>query len=276
MMLRRVACVLLCLVEGAAPMRLPRRFGGGQPWQPRRLAAGGAALLLGGVGPRRALALGREASLSAKLGGVPAFYVANARGSPYLLNKEAEGAQECVIFLEPRDAERLLSEMTQASPQLSDARINCVGLDKALTMLKRKPVPSGNVARDGRELVLRYRLSPSARQLGNARGRLGKLFSGKTLPCFVCPDLVIKGKTPVFLALEDLNAAWATAAGGDAAPAPVVDVHNLLDLVVASEQPDALGDFDALLFYPEPHAVAYVRDNRKRGNRQSRLHASIA
>ena len=265
--------VLVVAVVGA--MNLPRRFGGQSNNGPRRALAGaaGAALL---AKPLSAVAFGREAALADKLGAVPAFFVANSRGSPYLLNKEAEGAQECVIFLEPRDAERLLSEMTQASPQLSDARINCVGLDKALTMLKRKPVPSGNVARDGRELVLRYRLSPSARQLGNARGRLGKLFSGKTLPCFICPDLVIKGKTPVFLALEDLNAAWATAAGGDAAPAPVVDVHNLLDLVVASEQPDALGDFDALLFYPEPHAVAYVRDNRKRGNRQSRLHASIA
>ena len=272
MMLRRVACVLLCLVEGAAPMRLPRRFGGGQPWQPRRLAAGGAALLLGGVGPRRALALGREASLSAKLGGVPAFYVANARGSPYLLNKEAEGAQECVIFLEPRDAEALLSEMTQASPQLSDARVFCVGLDKALGMLKRKPQPSGNVARNGKELVLRYRLQPSAKQLQNARGRLGKLFDTKTLPCFICPELAVGGKTPVFMALEDLTEAWATQGTGRP---PNVDVHNLLDLVVASELPDAMGDFDDLLFYPQPGAVKYVRSNRKRGNMNSRLHASI-
>ena len=54
-----------------------------------------------------------------------------------------------------------------------------------------------------------------------------------------------------------------------------VDVHNLLDLVVASELPDAMGDFDDLLFYPQPGAVKYVRSNRKRGNMNSRLHASI-
>ena len=41
------------------------------------------------------------------------------------------------------------------------------------------------------------------------------------------------------------------------------------------ELPDAMGDFDDLLFYPQPGAVKYVRSNRKRGNMNSRLHASI-
>lgn len=252
-------------------MNLPRRFGGQSNNGPRRALAGaaGAAVL---AKPLTAVAFGREAALADKLGAVPAFFVANSRGSPYLLNKEAEGAQECVIFLEPRDAEALLSEMTQASPQLSDARVFCVGLDKALGMLKRKPQPSGNVARNGKELVLRYRLQPSAKQLQNARGRLGKLFDTKTLPCFICPELAVGGKTPVFMALEDLTNAWATQGTGRP---PNVDVHNLLDLVVASELPDAMGDFDDLLFYPQPGAVKYVRSNRKRGNMNSRLHASI-
>ena len=143
--------VLVVAVVGA--MNLPRRFGGQSNNGPRRALAGaaGAALL---AKPLSAVAFGREAALADKLGAVPAFFVANSRGSPYLLNKEAEGAQECVIFLEPRDAEALLSEMTQASPQLSDARVFCVGLDKALGMLKRKPQPSGNVARNGKELKL--------------------------------------------------------------------------------------------------------------------------
>ena len=261
--------VLVVAVVGA--MNLPRRFGGQSNNGPRRALAGaaGAALL---AKPLSAVAFGREAALADKLGAVPAFFVANSRGSPYLLNKEAEGAQECVIFLEPRDAEALLSEMTQASPQLSDARVFCVGLDKALGMLKRKPQPSGNVARNGKELVLRYRLQPSAKQLQNARGRLGKLFDTKTLPCFICPELAVGGKTPVFMALEDLTEAWATQGTGRPAN---VDVHNLLDLVVASELPDAMGDFGDLLFYPQPGAVKYVRSNRKRGNMNSRLHASI-
>ena len=36
---------------------------------------------------------------------MPAFYVVNARGSPYLLNRESEGVQECLIFMQPADAE---------------------------------------------------------------------------------------------------------------------------------------------------------------------------
>merc|ERR1719263_423905 len=146
-------------------------------------------------------------------------------------------------------------------------------MDKALGMLRRKPAPTGNVGRGGRELLLRYRLSPAAEQLGNARARLGKLFNQKMLPCFVCPDLQIKGKTPAFLDLRDLEAAWAAAAPGRASPN--VDVHNLLDLVLAPEQPGANGDFDKLAFYPTAGAVAYVRKHRRRGNRVSRLHASI-
>merc|ERR1719171_1812635 len=46
-----------------------------------------------------------KVTLSDKLRNVPAFFVANSRGSPYLINKEQEGAQECVIFLEPGDAD---------------------------------------------------------------------------------------------------------------------------------------------------------------------------
>ena len=73
----------------------------------------------------------QQGTLSDKLRNVPAFFVAISRGSPYLINKEQEGAQECVIFLEPGDAEQLLKEMVQASPMLADARVMCVGLDRA-------------------------------------------------------------------------------------------------------------------------------------------------
>jgi len=275
---------MVCLVwHAACALHFPGGgrfgFGGGEApgGGPRRALAGAGAALLA-LGPAKASALGKGTPpLSERINAIPAFYVANARGSPYLLNREAEGAQECVIFLEPADAERLLSEMTQASPQLSDARVMCVGLDKALGMLRRKPTPTGNVGRGGKELLLRYRLSPPAAQLGNARSRLGKLFNNKMLPCFVCPELVIKGRTPAFLDLDDLKKAWAAANPSGAAPN--VDVHNLLDLVVASEQPaeaGAKGDFDALAFYPAPGAVEYVRKHRRRGNRISRLHAAIA
>ena len=92
-----------------------------------------------------------KVTLSDKLRNVPAFFVANSRGSPYLINKEQEGAQECVIFLEPGDAEQLLKEMVQASPMLADARVMCVGLDRALAMLARPATPTGNVHK-GRQL----------------------------------------------------------------------------------------------------------------------------
>lgn len=265
--------LLLALVAQSAALQ----FHGGRSWFGnddgglRRMMAGGAGAAA--LAMRPASALAREPPLGDKLGAVPAYFVANARGSPYLLNKESEGAQECVIFLEPSDAEQLLSEMTQASPQLSDARVFCVGLDKAIGMLKRKPVSSGNVAKNGKQLVLRYRLAPSAKSLTSARSRLGKLFNQKMLPCFICPDLQIKGKTPVFMDIADLNKAWETAVPGGRQPN--IDVHNLLDLVVASEQPDAQGDFDKLIFYPRPESLNYVRRNRRKGNLNSRLHVSI-
>ena len=39
------------------------------------------------------------------------------------------------------DAEQLLKEMVQASPMLADARVMCVGLDRALAMLARPATP---------------------------------------------------------------------------------------------------------------------------------------
>lgn len=104
-----------------------------------------------------------------RLAAVPVFFVSNGRGSPYLLNREKEGVQECLIFLDPDDAETLVHEMTQASPQLKDARVFCIGLDRALAMAQRRPMPSGNVDRNGRELTLRYRFQPAKAQIEGAR-----------------------------------------------------------------------------------------------------------
>lgn len=225
-----------------------------------------------------------------RLASIPVFFVANGRGSPYLLNREKEGAQECVIFVDPADAESLVNEMTQASPQLTDARVFCIGLDRALAMAQRKPTLSGNVDRNGRELTLRYRIQPSQAQVDGAKKKLTgvqKRAAESMLPCFIAPDLEAKRggvkTTPVFLALEDLRntygEVYAMKKGGPKKKEPKqVLVYNLIDLILSSEQPDAqyTSDFGKLVFFPMPEAVNYVRKARKRGNGVARLHATIA
>lgn len=225
-----------------------------------------------------------------RLASIPVFFVANGRGSPYLLNREKEGAQECVIFVDPADAESLVNEMTQASPQLTDARVFCIGLDRALAMAQRKPTFSGNVDRNGRELTLRYRIQPAQSQIDGAKKKLSgvqKRAAESMLPCFIAPDLEAKRgavkTTPVFLNLEDLRntygEVYALKKGGGKKKEPKqVLVYNLIDLILSSEQPDAqfTNDFGKLIFYPMPEAVNYVRNARKRGNGAARLHARLA
>lgn len=127
------------------------------------LAAANAAQMESGL-PIRQRSL-NNFSPRERLAAVPVFFVSNGRGSPYLLNREKEGVQECLIFLDPDDAETLVHEMTQASPQLKDARVFCIGLDRALAMAQRRPMLSGNVDRNGRELTLRYRFQPAKAQI---------------------------------------------------------------------------------------------------------------
>lgn len=243
---------------------------------------------LGGRGARRPFGFSRrslsEVSLKERLGAVPAFYVVNARGSPYLLNRESEGVQECLIFMQPADAEALLSEMVQSSPSYSDARVLCVGMDRAFDLMRKPPVPTGNSNKAGKPLVLRYRLQPSAEAIKASQKRLGPksaVTKNEMLPCFINSKLTVPRRgtraTPVFLSLDDLEATWRSVApqkSGKTAPAQY-EVHNLLDILIASEQPDAPEVFDKLVFFPQPSAVEYVRSMRRRGNSISRLNARL-
>lgn len=218
-----------------------------------------------------------ETSVRDRLAAIPCFYVANNRGSPYLLNKEKEGVQECLIFLDPEDAESLVAEMSQASPQLSDARVYCFGMDRALALAQRKPTPSGNYGRDGKQLMLRYRIQPAQSQVEGARKCRG---ANQILPCFIAPEMQVKKNgfesMPVFLDLEDLETTWKDLAEAKGIKKkPYVECRNLIDLVLAAEQPDARGPFERLMFYPMPRTVDYVRHARKHGNGLARLHARL-
>lgn len=222
-----------------------------------------------------------DTSVRDRLASIPCFFVANNRGSPYLLNKEKEGAQECLIFLDPEDAERLVAEMAQASSQLSDARVYCFGMDRALALAQRKPTPSGNYGRDGQQLMLRYRIQPAQSQVEGARkAKLGKLGS-QILPCFIAPEMQVTKNgfqsLPVFLDLEDLESTWkdVAAAKGINKKMPYVECRNLIDLVLAAEDEEARGPFNKLMFYPMPRTVDYVRRARKHGNGVARLHARL-
>jgi len=162
----------------------------------------------GGTRLRRKLS---DFTVRERLAAIPVFYVANARGSPYLLNRVKEGVQECLIFMDPLDAEQLLSEMCQASPQLTDARIFCTSMDRAMNLLQRKPTPTGNLDARGRELLLRYRIQPSEREVEIASKKIGNK-AQNIVPCYVSEQLEYrKGGTtvvPVFLSSDDLIDAW--------------------------------------------------------------------
>jgi len=276
--MRRAA--IITLVVSVQALRFGGPPGGRRPSaddgnnRRRRGAAVLGMVALGAPTAASAKKKSNKVTLSDKLRNVPAFFVANSRGSPYLINKEQEGAQECVIFLEPGDAEQLLKEMVQASPMLADARVMCVGLDRALAMLARPATPTGNVHK-GRQLMLRYRLQPAQRQLRAARSKLAvkMTVSGKSAPCFTCSGLKdAKGRTPVFLDLADLEEAWAKVAG-DAKPN--VQVHDLMELAALSKRPDAGDAFDDLVLYPMSGTVEYVKRNRRRGNGVARMHTAI-
>jgi hypothetical protein len=271
----RLAAAALALVVSVQAIRFgppggPRPTGAGGDGSRRRSGAAVlGALVVGAPTAASARKTSNKVTFSDKLRNVPAFFVANSRGSPYLINKESEGAQECVIFLEPGDAEQLLKEMVQASPMLADARVMCVGLDRALAMLARPAAPTGNVHK-GRQLMLRYRLQPAQRQLRAARSKLAVKAKA---PCFTCSGLKdAKGRTPVFLDLADLELAWTKVAGE---AKPNVQVHDLLDLAALSKRPDAGDAFDDLVMYPMSGTVEYVAKNRRRGNGVARLHGAI-
>ena len=234
----------------------------------------------GGRGLPRGKRSLRDFSLRDRLASVPVFFVANARGSPYLLNRG--GDQECLLFLDPLDAEDLLSEMVQASPQLHDARVSCMGMDKAMTFLLRKPTASGNVDSKGNEMTLKYKIQASEREIKkhhrvSSRGTM----TTTELPCYVAPEIEIKrggiAATPVFFTQDDLYDAWNTANEKKKRRAPPLrKTVNLLELVLASDAYGGNVDFDKLLFYPMPRAVEYAREARKRGNGSSRLHVQVS
>ena len=45
--------------------------------------------------------------------------------------------------------------MVQSSPSYSDARVLCVGMDRAFDLMRKPPVPTGNSNKAGKPLVLR-------------------------------------------------------------------------------------------------------------------------
>ena len=100
--MRRAA--IITLVVSVQALRFGGPPGGRRPSaddnnnRRRRGAAVLGMVALGAPTAASAKKKSNKVTLSDKLRNVPAFFVANSRGSPYLINKEQEGAQECVIF----------------------------------------------------------------------------------------------------------------------------------------------------------------------------------
>ena len=239
-------------------------------------------------------------SLKDRLASVPVFYVAAERGNPYLYNSEDRATQWSIMFMDPVDCQKYLDEMEETPGRLDDARIMCVGCDKFLENIMKKPQKTGNKIK-GKDMYLRYRLQGSEKEFlgylrykGIVRKEIDpvqnpfftmwrKVDSERLMvPAFICNELTIKKggvhRKPVFFSLDDFNAAWKTATkGAGDRQKPKLQIVNFMDLIVAASDPvpGDSSDFDNLFFCPLPRAVDYVRNARNRGNNKARLHVQV-
>ena len=217
----------------------------------------------------------------AKLAKVPVFMVTNDGGSPFL-NQLATGDQSALMFINPAEAQRMLSGVLKApNGAASGAKVLPTNLDRAFRLARLQPMPSG--LRDqvtNRELTMVWQFMPHAAEQRAAQMLLAK--SGKTklapsMPAYMVEGLVVmkRGKEvrPVFLAKSDCDAALAAveaAGGNEDGSAGKVIVYDalalLLQLATAIEagDPEVAREIESLEFMPSSESVDF-REELKAG-----------
>ncbi|CAN0409322.1 unnamed protein product [Pylaiella littoralis] len=204
-----------------------------------------------------------------KLGNLPAFMVTNRQGSPYLSPTRPNEPQLAVFFTNLADAKEMLREMVQSPTYVTDARILVVSMEKAYSMVKAGPRPTGYVRDDGFEEKMDFKLEQDMHSFAKAR-KLGLDVSpaaAKTaIPVFYAEGLEIKRDggmvKPLFMDPADLVAAWnkAVKTNPEMPATPTVKVLNLPDVMVAMELTEEFNQFG---FFASTESAEYIRTGRQ-------------
>ncbi|KAJ1449307.1 hypothetical protein M885DRAFT_536155, partial [Pelagophyceae sp. CCMP2097] len=135
----------------------------------------------------------------------------------------------------------MLYQMSQANG-VTDARVYCMGLDRAFELCRRKPQAQAQRRGKAEGFSMHYRLKPAREALSSAQWRLGPRYHKTMVPLFVARGLEVprrglRDARAAFFSLDDLNAAWDSAQQktGKEASKPTINTYNLVDLVLAAD-----------------------------------------
>jgi hypothetical protein len=232
------------------------------------------------VPPASATAKFSKKSVMEKLSQVPVFAVTNASGQPYLANVDGSGNQVGLLFCDHVSALEMLKQL-QASPGASDARVYAMDMGKSYEMARAQPTPSGIRGPNGEELSMTFKFFPDPRQVKVAEKLLGKKRlrnqAVEGIPCFIARGLSLrKGSEnlqPLFLAKDDLDAAWAKLreTNKDLPEKATVEVGNLLYIIQQMEKGEH-PELANLGFFPPRASVEYVTQLQGGPTNHARLH----